>query len=92
LININTRGYACCHASIQSFREEAIMSVNVGRVDQVVRIMVGVGLLSLLFLSKNDVRLLGLIGIAPLATGLVGYCPLYSMLGLNTCGRKTKAA
>jgi DUF2892 family protein len=68
------------------------MSVNVGRADQLVRIIAGIGLLSLLFLSNGDIRLLGLIGIAPLATGLVGYCPLYSMLGLSTCREKTKPA
>jgi len=68
------------------------MNVNVGGIDKLVRIIVGVGLLSLLFLLKGDARLLGLIGIVPLATGLVGYCPLYSMLALNTCPTKTKAA
>ena len=68
------------------------MNVNVGRTDKLVRIVVGAGLLSLFFLLKGDARLLGLIGIVPLATGLVGYCPLYSVLGLNTCPTKTKAA
>jgi len=68
------------------------MRVNVGGIDKLVRIIAGLGLLSLLFLLKGDVRLLGLIGIVPLATGLAGYCPLYSMLGLNTYPRKTKAA
>ena len=68
------------------------MSVNVGGTEKLVRIIAGVGLLSLLFLVKGDVRLLGLIGIVPVATGLVGYCPFYSMLGLNTCPRRTKAA
>ena len=68
------------------------MNVNVGRTDQLIRIIVGVGVLSLLFLLKGDARLLGLVGIVPLATGLVGYCPLYSLLGLSTCPSKTKAA
>ncbi len=68
------------------------MNVNVGGADKLVRIIGGVGVLSLLFLLKGDARLLGLIGIVPLATGLVGYCPLYSILGLNTCPTKTKAA
>jgi len=68
------------------------MNVNVGSADKLVRIIVGVGLLSLLFLLKGDIRLLGLIGIVPLTTGLVGYCPLYSMLGLSTCSKRTKAA
>jgi hypothetical protein len=68
------------------------MNANVGSTDKLIRIIVGVGVLSLFFLLKGDARLLGLIGIVPLATGLVGYCPLYAMLGLNTCPTKTKAA
>ena len=46
------------------------MNVNVGGADKLVRIIVGVGVLSLFFLLKGDARLLGLIGIVPLATGL----------------------
>jgi len=67
------------------------MNVNVGSTDKLIRIIVGVGVLSLLFLLKGDARLLGLVGIVPLVTGLVGYCPLYSLLGLNTCPTKTRA-
>ncbi len=37
--------------------------------------------LSLFFLLQGDARWLGLVGVVPLATGLVGYCPLYSLLG-----------
>jgi len=92
LIHIKTRGRPRRHAVIQLFRKEVIMSVNVGRTDKFVRIIVGIGILSLLFLLKGDARLLGLIGIVPLATGLVGYCPFYSMLGLSTCPTRTKAA
>jgi Protein of unknown function (DUF2892) len=68
------------------------MNVNLGRTDKLIRIIVGAGVLSLLFLLKGDARLLGLVGIVPLATGLVGYCPLYSLLGLNTCPTKTRTA
>jgi len=68
------------------------MNVNVGRTDKLIRIVVGIGVLSLLFLLRGDARLLGLLGIVPLATGLVGYCPLYSLLGLSTCPSETRAA
>lgn len=68
------------------------MYINVGGVDKVIRIMVGVAVLSLFFLLQGDARWLGLVGVVPLATGLVGYCPLYSLLGLNTCPAKTKQA
>lgn len=67
------------------------MNINVGVADKVVRIIVGVGLLSLVFVLESNVRWLGLIGIVPLATGLIGYCPLYTVLGLNTCSLKPSA-
>ncbi len=68
------------------------MYINVGGVDKLIRIIFGVGLLSLFFLLQGDARWLGLVGVVPLATGLVGYCPLYALLGLNTCPAKTKQA
>ena len=62
--------------------------MNVGGVDKVVRLVIGAGLLSLLFVLEGNARLLGLIGIVPLATALVGYCPAYTALGLSTCSAK----
>ena len=67
------------------------MKINVGMVDKVVRIVLGLGLLSFMFLLDGNARWLGLIGIVPLVTGAVGYCPLYSILGLNTCSAKAPA-
>ena len=64
------------------------MKINVGMVDKAVRIVLGLGLLSLTVLLDGNARWLGLIGIVPLVTGAVGYCPLYSILGLNTCSAK----
>jgi hypothetical protein len=72
--------------------KERAMSINVGVVDKVVRIVVGVGLLSLVIVLEGNVRWLGLIGIVPLVTGLIGYCPLYSVLGLSTCLTKPSAS
>jgi hypothetical protein len=68
------------------------MNTNVGVADKVVRIVVGVGLLSLILVLEGNVRWLGLIGIVPLATALIGYCPLYSVLGLSTCSMKPSAS
>jgi len=65
---------------------------NVGGMDKLVRIVAGLGLLSLFFLLRGDARWLGVLGVVPLATGLVGYCPLYALIGLNTCPAKTKQA
>ncbi|NUQ30827.1 MAG: DUF2892 domain-containing protein [Acidobacteriaceae bacterium] len=58
---------------------------NVGILDQAVRIVVGVVLLSLIVLVEGSVRWIGLIGLVPLLTGLFSYCPLYSVLGIRTC-------
>lgn len=66
------------------------MSINVGSVDKWIRILAGLCILSLVFLLQSNVRWVGLIGIVPLFTGLIGYCPLYSLFGLNTCSVKTE--
>lgn len=61
---------------------------NVGTVDRVLRIVAGVILLSLVFVGPQTPW--GWIGIVPLVTALVGWCPAYTLLGIKTC--KTKAA
>ena len=55
---------------------------NVGSIDRVLRIALGIALLAAYFLQGNP---LFLIGIVPLATGLMSSCPLYSIIGLSTC-------
>lgn len=64
------------------------MTKNVGSVDRIVRIIAGLALLSLLFVLEGNARWWGLIGLVPLGTGLFSTCPLYSMLGFNTCPLK----
>ena len=61
------------------------MDRNIGAVDRALRIVVGVGLLALLFVLDGNARWLGLIGIVPLLTALVRWCPLYTLLGIRTC-------
>ena len=68
------------------------MYANVGGVDRIIRIIAGCGLISLFFVLPGDARWLGLLGIVPLATGLVRYCPLYSLFGWTTCPAKAKHA
>ena len=58
---------------------------NVGSVDKIIRIVLGVVLLSLLFILDGNIKFLGLIGLVPLLTGVFGYCPLYSIFGIKTC-------
>lgn len=64
------------------------MEQNVGSTEKVIRIVVGLAILSLLFLLEGPNRWFGLIGLAPILTALVGWCPAWSVLGINT--RKTK--
>lgn len=66
-----------------------MFKTNVGGIDRVLRIVVGVALLAGFFLNTDATyRWAYLIGIVPLATGLLSTCPLYSILGLSTCPMK----
>ena len=59
---------------------------NEHRVERVVRIVLGMVLLSIVFVSPHTMW--GLIGVVPLATGLAGTCPVYSVIGFSTCPRE----
>jgi Protein of unknown function (DUF2892) len=59
------------------------MKANEGSIDRVVRILAGLGILSLAFVGPQTPW--GYIGIVPLLTGLIGWCPAYTLLGINTC-------
>jgi hypothetical protein len=63
-----------------------IMTRNEGTIDRALRILVGLVLLSLVFIGPQTPW--GWVGLVPLLTGLVGFCPLYRMLGMNTCPMK----
>jgi len=67
------------------------MKANVGGIDKLLRIVVGIVLLALTFVLKTEQGLWmwGLIGIVPLATGLMGWCPFYPLIGLNSCPSKS---
>jgi hypothetical protein len=54
-----------------------------GNLDRILRVVLGLVLLSLVFVGPQT--LWGLVGLVPLLTALVGYCPAYSLVGLNTC-------
>ena len=58
------------------------MKANVGGIDRILRIIVG---LALIGVAVSGVSVWGWIGVVPLATGLIKFCPLYSILGFNTC-------
>jgi len=59
------------------------MSRNEGSIDRLLRIIVGIVLIALVFVGPQTP--LGWIGVVPLLTGLVGYCPAYSLFGIRTC-------
>jgi hypothetical protein len=56
---------------------------NEGTLDRAIRVVVGLAVLSLTFVGPQS--LWGLVGLVPLATGLAGFCPLYTVLGIRTC-------
>ena len=59
------------------------MKINEGTVDRILRVLAGIVLLGLTF--TGTIGAWGYIGLIPLATGAVGMCPLYTLLGINTC-------
>lgn len=64
------------------------MTRNVGGIDRVLRIIIGLAVLSLTLLLEGDMRWAGLLGLLPLITGIVGNCPLYTVIGVSTCPLK----
>ncbi|MEZ5992035.1 MAG: DUF2892 domain-containing protein [Planctomycetota bacterium] len=66
------------------------MMRNEGTADRVLRVLVGLGVLSLVFVGPKT--LWGLVGLVPLLTGLLGRCPLYTLLGIKTCPISKMAA
>ena len=63
---------------------------NIGTIDRTIRALVGLGILSLLFLLEDSTRWWGLIGLIPLTTAAIGYCPPYAWMGINTCAKEDK--
>ena len=64
------------------------MTKNIHPTERKIRILVGALLVSLAFIGPANLWFL--LGIIPLATGLMGWCPPYALLGINTCQMKKK--
>jgi hypothetical protein len=65
------------------------MTRNVGSIDRIVRIVIGLGLLWYAnFGTLTGYNWIGWIGVVPIITALIGNCPLYSILGVTTCPAK----
>jgi membrane protein implicated in regulation of membrane protease activity len=63
--------------------EENIMKKNVGSAERVIRVVLGLVVLSLAFIGPKSTW--AYLGIIPLATGLIGWCPPYALFGFSTC-------
>ena len=61
------------------------MNKNVGGIDRVIRILLGIIILSLFFVLEGNLRWWALAGLVPLMTGLIGWCPAYLPFGIRTC-------
>lgn len=57
---------------------------NVGNADRVIRILISIGLFSLLFVLHGNLKWLGLLGLIPLVTAIAGFCPLYAILHISS--------
>lgn len=69
---------------------DKLLPKNAHVIERALRVVVGLVLLSLVFVGPKT--LWGLIGVVPVLTGLLGSCPLYTLLGISTCKVKRSAA
>jgi hypothetical protein len=65
------------------------MTINEGVLDRTLRVILGLAILSLTVVGPKT--LWGLIGIAPVLTGAIGLCPLYTLIGVTTCSKEQKS-
>ena len=65
------------------------MKLNVGGIDRILRIVVGIVLIGLA--ATGTVGWWGWLGVVPLATGLFRFCPMYRLLGMSTCPVQNKS-
>jgi len=67
-----------------------MQAMNVGKVDRVLRLVVGIGVLGLYGALESPWKYLTLLGLVLIATAVTGFCPLYRLTGLSTCKRGTQ--
>ena len=61
------------------------MTANIGDTERVIRVILGLALLSLLFILQGNASYWGLLGLIPLATAGIRWCPLSALFNINTC-------
>nr|WP_295972992.1 DUF2892 domain-containing protein [uncultured Bacillus sp.] len=64
------------------------MKSNVGKYDRIIRIVLGLALLSLYFILDGGMKYISLLGVVLLLTAIIKFCPLYSIFKINTCSTK----
>ncbi|WP_017755534.1 YgaP family membrane protein [Calidifontibacillus oryziterrae] len=67
------------------------MKANIGSADRVIRIILGLVLLSLLFILDGGIKYIGLLGIVLLLTAIIKFCPLYPIFKINTNSKNNSA-
>jgi hypothetical protein len=67
-------------------KKDSTMKPNEGTIDRALRVAVGILLLALTL--THTIGPWGWLGVVPLLTGAIGWCPLYTVLGVNTCSMK----
>ncbi len=77
------------NTGINTFLKGTAMKLNVGGIDRILRIVLGLVLIGLA--ATGSVGAWGWIGVVPLATGLIGWCPPYAVFGWSTCAMKNKS-
>jgi hypothetical protein len=81
-----TEVVATAHGPSEIPMLEKLLPKNEHTIDRVIRVVLGLGLLSIVFVGPQTMW--GVVGVVPLATGLLGSCPIYSVLGIGTCPLK----
>jgi hypothetical protein len=72
--------------AISTHYEEIAMKLNVGGIDRIARIVIGLVLIGLTL--TGTIGVWGWLGVVPLATGAIGWCPPYAIFGFSTCAMK----
>ncbi|HID48944.1 MAG TPA: DUF2892 domain-containing protein [Chromatiales bacterium] len=65
------------------------MKCNQHNIERVLRVIIGIALIAIVFVGPQTPW--GWIGLVPLVTGLIGFCPLYAILGINTCPARNRS-
>lgn len=73
---------------VEKIKELFTLKANVGTTDRIIRIILGLAILSLFFILDGGLKYIGLVGIVLLLTAFIKFCPLYTIFGINTCSTK----